>query len=152
MYEKGLAYKKRSTVNFCTKCDTVLANEQVEGGLCWRCGTEVQEKVLDQWFFKITAYIEELLEYCDKLPGWPERVMTMQKNWIGKSYGCEVDFPMADAEGAIKVFHHPSGYALRRDLHAGCRRTSAGYGTGQRQSPAKKMSGSLWKKSKSRTS
>ncbi|MGA9112019.1 MAG: leucine--tRNA ligase [Smithella sp.] len=104
MYEKGLAYKKRSTVNFCTKCDTVLANEQVEGGQCWRCGTEVQEKVLDQWFFKITAYIEELLEYCDKLPGWPERVMTMQKNWIGKSYGCEVDFPMADGNGAIKVF------------------------------------------------
>ncbi|HLZ18807.1 MAG TPA: class I tRNA ligase family protein, partial [Smithellaceae bacterium] len=71
MVEKGLAYKKRSSVNFCTKCDTVLANEQVEGGLCWRCGTEVTEKVLDQWFFKITAYIEELLEYCDKLPGWP---------------------------------------------------------------------------------
>ncbi|HOX15939.1 MAG TPA: leucine--tRNA ligase [Smithellaceae bacterium] len=104
MYEKGLAYKKRSSVNFCTKCDTVLANEQVEAGLCWRCGTEVEEKVLDQWFFKITAYIDELLEYCDKLPGWPERVMTMQKNWIGKSYGCEVDFPMVDAEGAIKVF------------------------------------------------
>jgi leucyl-tRNA synthetase len=104
MYEKGLAYKKRSTVNFCTKCDTVLANEQVEGGQCWRCGTEVTEKVLDQWFFKITAYIEELLDYCDKLPGWPERVMTMQKNWIGKSYGCEVDFPMADGNGAIKVF------------------------------------------------
>lgn len=104
MYEKGLAYKKRSSVNFCTKCDTVLANEQVEGGQCWRCGTEVTEKVLDQWFFKITAYIEELLEYCDKLPGWPERVMTMQKNWIGKSYGCEVDFPMAEGPGAIKVF------------------------------------------------
>jgi len=104
MYEKGLAYKKRSTVNFCTKCDTVLANEQVEGGQCWRCGTEVTEKVLDQWFFKITAYIEELLEYCDKLPGWPERVMTMQKNWIGKSYGCLVDFPMAEGPGAIKVF------------------------------------------------
>ena len=104
MYEKGLAYKKRSSVNFCTKCDTVLANEQVEGGLCWRCGTEVTEKVLDQWFFKITAYVEELLEYCDKLPGWPERVMTMQKNWIGKSYGCLVDFPMADGKGAIQVF------------------------------------------------
>jgi leucyl-tRNA synthetase len=104
MVEKGLAYKKRSSVNFCVKCDTVLANEQVEAGLCWRCGTEVTEKVLDQWFFKITAYTEELLEYCDKLPGWPERVMTMQKNWIGKSYGCEVDFPMAEGVGAIKVF------------------------------------------------
>jgi leucyl-tRNA synthetase len=104
MFEKGLAYKKRSTVNFCSKCDTVLANEQVEGGLCWRCSTEVQEKVLDQWFFKITAYIEELLDYCDKLPGWPERVMTMQKNWIGKSYGCEVNFPLIGSSEAIKVF------------------------------------------------
>jgi len=104
MVEKGLAYKKRSSVNFCAKCDTVLANEQVEGGLCWRCGTEVTEKTLDQWFFKITAYTEELLEYCDKLPGWPERVMTMQKNWIGKSYGCLVDFPMAEGDGVIQVF------------------------------------------------
>jgi len=104
MFEKGLAYKKRSSVNFCKKCDTVLANEQVEGGLCWRCGMEVTEKVLDQWFFKITAYIEELLEYCEKLPGWPERVLTMQKNWIGKSYGCLVDFPMAEGNGTIKVF------------------------------------------------
>ena len=104
MVEKGLAYKKRSSVNFCARCDTVLANEQVEGGLCWRCGTEVTEKTLDQWFFKITAYTEELLEYCDKLPGWPERVMTMQKNWIGKSYGCLVDFPMAEGNGVIQVF------------------------------------------------
>ncbi|MDD4240594.1 MAG: leucine--tRNA ligase [Smithellaceae bacterium] len=104
MVEKGLAYKKRSSVNFCKKCDTVLANEQVEGGLCWRCGTEVTEKTLDQWFFKITAYTEELLEFCDKLPGWPERVLTMQKNWIGKSYGCLVDFPMAEGKGAIQVF------------------------------------------------
>jgi leucyl-tRNA synthetase len=104
MYKKGLAYKKRSTVNYCGKCETVLANEQVEAGLCWRCGTEVTEKTLDQWFFKITAYIEELLDYCDKLPGWPEKVLTMQKNWIGKSYGCEVDFPMAEGKGAIKVF------------------------------------------------
>jgi len=104
MYEKGLAYKKTSSVNWCFKCKTVLANEQVEGGFCWRCGEEVGEKVLDQWFFKITAYVEELLEYCDKLPGWPERVMTMQKNWIGKSYGCELSFPMADSDGVIKVF------------------------------------------------
>ena len=104
MYEKGLAYKKRSTVNYCGKCETVLANEQVEAGLCWRCSTEVTEKTLDQWFFKITAYVEELLEYCDKLPGWPEKVLTMQKNWIGKSYGCEVDFPMAEGKGSIKVF------------------------------------------------
>lgn len=104
MYEKGLAYKKTSSVNWCPQCKTVLANEQVEGGQCWRCGSEVGEKTLDQWFFRITAYVEELLEYCDKLPGWPERVMTMQKNWIGKSYGCEISFPMADGNGDIKVF------------------------------------------------
>ena len=104
MYEKGLAYKRRSMVNFCSKCDTVLANEQVESGACWRCGTEVTEKILEQWFFKITAYIDELLEYCDKLPGWPERVLTMQKNWIGKSYGCEITFPLIDSDKAIKVF------------------------------------------------
>ena len=104
MYEKGLAYKKRSMVNFCSKCDTVLANEQVEGGACWRCGTEVTEKILEQWFFKITSYIDELLEYCDKLPGWPERVLTMQRNWIGKSYGCEISFPLVGSKDAIKVF------------------------------------------------
>ncbi|MCE5262452.1 MAG: leucine--tRNA ligase [Deltaproteobacteria bacterium] len=104
MYEKGLAYKKSSTVNWCPKCETVLANEQVEAGLCWRCGSEVGEKFLSQWFFRITAYVEELLAFCDKLPGWPERVLTMQKNWIGKSYGCEASFPMADGKGDIKVF------------------------------------------------
>ena len=104
MYEKGLAYKKSSTVNWCPKCETVLANEQVEAGLCWRCGAEVGEKYLSQWFFRITHYVEELLDYCDRMPGWPERVLTMQKNWIGKSYGCEASFPMADGKGDIKVF------------------------------------------------
>ena len=101
MYEKGLAYKKTSTVNWCSKCKTVLANEQVEAGLCWRCGTEVQEKYLDQWFFRITRYVEELLRDCDQLAqGWPERVLTMQKNWIGKSYGVEASFPMDKATDA----------------------------------------------------
>jgi leucyl-tRNA synthetase len=112
MFEKGLAYKKRSSVNWCGKCKTVLANEQVEAGLCWRCGSEVQEKNLDQWFFRITNYVEELLKDCDRLAdGWPERVLTMQKNWIGKSYGLEASFPMdkpADAPpdwpDDIKVF------------------------------------------------
>ena len=104
MYEKGLAYKKSSTVNWCPKCETVLANEQVEAGLCWRCGIGGRRAVLSQWFFRITAYVEELLDYCDRLPGWPERVLTMQRNWIGKSYGCEVSFPMADGKGEIKVF------------------------------------------------
>ncbi|HVO65578.1 MAG TPA: leucine--tRNA ligase [Syntrophales bacterium] len=104
MYEKGLAYKKSSIVNWCPVCQTVLANEQVEAGQCWRCSTEVEEKYLDQWFFRITDYVEELLEYCDKLPGWPERVITMQKNWIGKSFGCEIYFPMANGNGTIDVF------------------------------------------------
>ena len=104
MYEKGLAYKKSATVNWCPKCETVLANEQVEAGLCWRCGSEVGEQYLSQWFFRITAYVEELLDFCDRLPGWPERVLTMQRNWIGKSYGCEASFPMVDGKGEIKVF------------------------------------------------
>jgi len=104
MYEKGLAYKKGGSVNWCPTCKTVLANEQVEAGLCWRCGSEIIGKNFDQWFFRITDYVEELLDYCDKLPGWPERVLTMQRNWIGKSYGCELVFPMADSDDVIKVF------------------------------------------------
>jgi len=104
MYARGLAYKKTSYVNWCPKCETVLANEQVEDGGCWRCDSTVEQKELDQWFFRITAYAEELLDFTNKMPGWPERVLTMQRNWIGKSYGCEIDFPLADGEGAIKVF------------------------------------------------
>jgi len=96
MYEKGLVYRKSSPVNYCQKCQTVLANEQVEGGACWRCGEEVIQKELTQWFFKITQYADELFEHCDKLPGWPERVLNMQRNWIGKSFGVEVYFPMED--------------------------------------------------------
>jgi leucyl-tRNA synthetase len=104
MYEKGLAYKKSSTVNWCPKCETVLANEQVEDNCCWRCDSEVTPKELEQWFFRITAYADELLDCTDRLPGWPERVLTMQRNWIGKSHGCEIDFPLADRDGAIRVF------------------------------------------------
>ncbi len=104
MFEKGLVYKRQSAINWCSRCKTVLANEQVEAGLCWRCSTEVEEKYLEQWFFRITSYVEELLDYCDKLPGWPERVLTMQKNWIGKSHGVEITFPMAEGNGSIKVF------------------------------------------------
>ncbi|MBI1920214.1 MAG: leucine--tRNA ligase [Geobacter sp.] len=104
MYRKGLAYKKTSFVNWCPKCDTVLANEQVEDGCCWRCDSEVVQKELEQWFFRITAYADELLEYTDKLPGWPERVLTMQRNWIGRSTGCEIDFPLEGHLSSIKVF------------------------------------------------
>ncbi|KAB0669615.1 leucine--tRNA ligase [Oryzomonas sagensis] len=104
MLAKGLAYKKTSFVNWCPKCETVLANEQVEDGACWRCDSEVKQKELDQWFFRITDYAEELLEWTFKLPGWPERVLTMQRNWIGKSIGCEIDFPLEGRSESVKVF------------------------------------------------
>jgi len=104
MYEKGLAHRKRSSVNWCEQCQTVLANEQVEAGLCWRCHSEVTQKELAQWFFKITAYADELLEYCQKLPGWPERVLSMQSNWIGKSTGAEIHFPLEGSTDVITVF------------------------------------------------
>ncbi len=96
MYEKGLVYRKSSPVNYCVKCQTVLANEQVESGACWRCGETVIQRELSQWFFAITRYAGELYDYCDRLPGWPERVLNMQKNWIGKSYGVEVHFTLED--------------------------------------------------------
>ena len=95
MFERGLAYKQRSKVNWCPSCQTVLANEQVENGRCWRCDSEVVPKEIEGWFFKITHYAEELLAWCDRLPGWPERVLTMQRNWIGKSEGAEFDLPVA---------------------------------------------------------
>jgi leucyl-tRNA synthetase len=104
MYERGLAYKKLSYVNWCPSCNTVLANEQVEQGSCWRCGSVVTHKELEQWFFKITAYAEELLAWCDRLSGWPERVLTMQRNWIGKSVGVEVDFPVEGPGEKLSIF------------------------------------------------
>ncbi|ABA88659.1 leucyl-tRNA synthetase [Syntrophotalea carbinolica DSM 2380] len=104
MLEKGLAYKKSSFVNWCSECQTVLANEQVENDACWRCGTVVEQKELEQWFFKITDYAQELLDDTSKLSGWPEPVLTMQRNWIGRSTGCEIDFPVADSDLKIKVF------------------------------------------------
>ena len=104
MYERGLAYRKRSSVNWCPKCLTVLANEQVIDGACWRCDSVVVHKELEQWFLRITAYADELLAGCDRLTGWPERVLTMQRNWIGKSEGAEVEFPLQDGSGAITIF------------------------------------------------
>jgi leucyl-tRNA synthetase len=104
MYKKGLAYKKNSSVNWCPTCETVLANEQVEDGCCWRCDSGVAQKELEQWSFRITDYAEELLENTNRLSGWPERVLTMQRNWIGRSIGCEIDFPLEEHLAAIKVF------------------------------------------------
>ncbi len=104
MFEAGLVYRQKSKVNWCEGCRTVLANEQVEDGKCWRCDTEVVEKELDGWFFKITDYTQELLEGCDRLTGWPEKVLTMQRNWIGRSVGAEITFPLAGDDSEIRVF------------------------------------------------
>ena len=105
MLEKGIAYRKKSTVNWCNSCRTVLANEQVEGGSCWRCHNLVEQKEQEGWFFRITDYAEELLADLETLKGnWPDRVITMQKNWIGKSEGAFVDFPREDDGAPIKVF------------------------------------------------
>ncbi len=105
MHEKGLVYKKSSSVNWCEKCQTVLANEQVSAeGECWRCDSRVEEKALEQWFFRITEYADELLDFTEKLPGWPERVLTMQQNWIGKSHGAEINFKVDGSDELITVF------------------------------------------------
>ena len=100
LYEHGLAYKKMAGVNFCPSCKTVLANEQVIDGKCERCSTEVEEKLMEQWFFKITAYAERLLEDLKLLEHWPEKVKIMQRNWIGRSQGVEIKFPV-DSEGKV---------------------------------------------------
>ncbi|MCK4912857.1 MAG: class I tRNA ligase family protein, partial [Candidatus Omnitrophica bacterium] len=98
LYKKGLAYRKQAAVNWCNSCKTVLANEQVVDNKCERCSTEVNLKNLEQWFFKITDYAEELLDKLDELD-WPQRIKTMQKNWIGKSYGTEIDFEVDTLKG-----------------------------------------------------
>ncbi|NDV20998.1 leucine--tRNA ligase [Pseudodesulfovibrio sp. JC047] len=103
--EKGLAYRKDSPQNWCPTCHTVLANEQVEEGLCWRCESEVEQKDMEQWFLRITDYADELLKDLEQLEGgWPERVLTMQRNWIGKSYGAELTFQVKDMNETIDVF------------------------------------------------
>jgi leucyl-tRNA synthetase len=104
MLERGLAYRKKAPVNWCEKCQSVLSNEQAEGGVCWRHGdTPVVQKELEQWFLRITAYVEELLGDLEALSGWPERVRVMQRNWIGKSVGAEVDFPLVSG-GSLRIF------------------------------------------------
>ncbi len=103
LYKKGLAYQKESYQWWCPEDQTVLANEQVENGKCWRCGAEVEKKKMKQWFFKITEYADELLSEIDALD-WPEKIKTMQKNWIGKSTGAEIDFKIINSSKKIKVF------------------------------------------------
>jgi leucyl-tRNA synthetase len=104
MYKEKLAYKKKAAINWCDTCGTVLANEQVQDGACWRCGKEVMEKELEQWFFNIRAYADELLDDIDLLDHWPERVRTMQRNWIGRSHGTEIRFPVPDLGIELPVF------------------------------------------------
>ncbi len=104
MLEKGLAYRKSSYVNWCPSCATVLANEQVIDSKCWRCDSIVVQKRLDQWFLRITRYADELLAACDELTGWPEKVVVMQKNWIGKSRGAEVIFRIDGMDEEIRIF------------------------------------------------
>ncbi|MDI3257353.1 MAG: leucine--tRNA ligase [Kyrpidia sp.] len=103
-YRRGLAYKKKAAVNWCPHCVTVLANEQVENGRCWRCGSEVTKRELEQWFLRITEYADRLLEDLDTLTGWPERVKVMQRNWIGRSTGAEVEFAIEGRPETIRVF------------------------------------------------
>ena len=103
-YKRGLAYKKKASVNWCDTCGTVLANEQVIDGKCWRCDSEVQKKDLSQWFLKITDYADVLLKDLDKLKGWPERVKTMQDNWIGRSEGLEFNLDVPELGEKLKVY------------------------------------------------
>jgi len=104
MFERGLAYRKRSTVNWCPSCSTVLANEQVIEGACWRCSSAVVPRDLDQWFFRITQYADELLRGLDTLTEWPDKVVVMQRNWIGRSEGARVRFALVGADQSVEVF------------------------------------------------
>ena len=104
LYKKGLVYKKTSTVNWCPNDKTVLANEQVHEGCCWRCDTPVEQKEIPQWFIKITDYAEQLLGGLDNLPQWPDMVKTMQRNWIGRSEGVEITFDVADTSEKVAVY------------------------------------------------
>ncbi|MFV0438516.1 MAG: leucine--tRNA ligase [Desulfopila sp.] len=104
MYRRGLVYQKTTSVNWCASCQTVLANEQVIEGLCWRCDQPIRPRKMDGWFFKITDYAEELLTDLDTLSGWPEKVVTMQRNWIGKSTGLNCEFPVDGLAAAIAIF------------------------------------------------
>ncbi len=104
LYNKGLVYKKVSSANWCPHCNTVLANEQVVDGCCWRCDSKVEIREIPQWYLRITKYAEELLNDIDKLEGWPERVRTMQRNWIGRSEGLSITFNIADSDDKVEVY------------------------------------------------
>ncbi|MDO4429183.1 MAG: leucine--tRNA ligase, partial [Atopobiaceae bacterium] len=116
MWEKGLVYRDNSPVNWCPSCQTVLANEQVVDGKCWRCGSVPEKHALSQWYFKITDYAQELLDDLKKLEGkWPERVRAMQANWIGRSEGAEIDFTLADVDGVTPTDTKITVFTTRPD-------------------------------------
>ena len=122
LFERGLAYKSEAPVNWCPVDQTVLANEQVIDGHCERCGALVESRVLAQWYFKITDYAERLLDDMALLEDWPERVLTMQRNWIGRSEGAEVLFHQRDLDESLPGLHDAARHAVRRDLlRAGAR-------------------------------
>jgi leucyl-tRNA synthetase len=120
LYEKGLAYKKKATVNWCPNCKTVLANEQVIDGRCERCDAEVTQRSLSQWFFKITDYAQKLLNDLDALNDWPENVKTMQKNWIGRSEGAIINFKVPNSNKAIR--NRKRGNIHRTRCYKSCKR------------------------------
>lgn len=115
MWKRGLAYRATSPVNWCPSCQTVLANEQVVEGRCWRCGSVPERRELSQWYLKITDYAQELLDDLDKLPGWPENVKAQQRNWIGRSEGAEIDFALADVDGTTPTDTKITVFTTRAD-------------------------------------
>ena len=120
MLEKGLVYRATSPVNWCPNDKTVLANEQVVNGKCWRCGAVPEKRELSQWYLRITDYAQELLDDLDQLEGWPERVRAMQANWIGRSEGAEIDFTLADADGVTPTDTKMTVFTTRADTIYGC--------------------------------
>ncbi len=129
LFEKGLAYKKKAEVNWCETDQTVLANEQVVDGCCWRCDNPVQRREIDQWFIKITDYAEQLLADLDQLDQWPEQVRTMQRNWIGRSEGSGPGFHSARRYSAERL-HHTAGHPDGGDLPGGGAAAPSGPGRG----------------------
>ena len=120
MFEKGLVYRATSPVNWCPNDKTVLANEQVVNGKCWRCGAVPEKRELSQWYLRITDYAQELLDDLDQLEGWPERVRAMQANWIGRSEGAEIDFTLADTDGVTPTDTKMTVFTTRADTIYGC--------------------------------
>ncbi len=119
-WKRGLVERRNSPVNWCPSCNTVLANEQVIGGRCWRCDSEVEKRDLTQWYFKITDYAQELLDDLDKLAGWPENVKQQQANWIGRSEGANVDFELVDVDGETSTGEMITVFTTRADTLFGC--------------------------------